>query len=183
MSKKTKCKSVCTVSRAILERAACLQNRVASLVGPKRADPTAPDGRAPGLRGTGRPGTFQKDGGRNLPSFWKASTISHNRVLVRSRERIVLVYTISLHSRELQTRGFTQAFCHHGNLGNRFWRSGRPRAAGKPFQKVGGEASRVSGRYPGRLGPPRPPKSTISGRSKNHTYKTALRVIRRLGEG
>ena len=39
--------------------------------------------------------------------------------------------------------------------------SGRPRAAGKPFKKVGGEAPHLLEGFPGRPGPPRHPKSMI----------------------
>ena len=45
-----------------------------------------------------------------------------------------------------------------GNLS--FWGSGRPRGRGRPFQKVGGFAPHFLEWYPGRPGPPRPPKLT-----------------------
>jgi len=55
--------------------------------------------------------------------------------------------------------------------------SGRPRAAGKPSKTMGGFAPpHLFGRYPGRPGPPRPPKSTISGRSTNHILKAQVCV-------
>ena len=53
----------------------------------------------------------------------------------------------------------------------RFVRSGRPRAAGKPSTKTRGFAPHCFGRFTGRPGPPRPPKSTTSARSKNHIPK------------
>ena len=46
----------------------------------------------------------------------------------------------------------------------RFGGSGRPRAGGIPSKKVRDEAPHLFGRFPGRPGPLRPPKSTISGR-------------------
>jgi len=42
-----------------------------------------------------------------------------------------------------------------------FWGSGRPRAAQKPFKKVGGSAPHFFKGFLGRPGPPRAPKRTI----------------------
>ena len=58
--------------------------------------------------------------------------------------------------------------------GRRFWGSGRPRTAKKPATRVGCKAPRLIGRFPGRLGPPRPQKSTTPGRPKRHRLKTHM---------
>ena len=50
----------------------------------------------------------------------------------------------------------------------------RPRAAGKPPKKMGGDAPHLFGRFPGRPGPPRAPKSTISGLPKSHILETQV---------
>ena len=51
---------------------------------------------------------------------------------------------------------------------------GFPGRPGKTFQKVRGETLRLFRRFPGRPGPPRPRKSTISGRPKNDVLKTQV---------
>ncbi len=59
-----------------------------------------------------------------------------------------------------------------GPAGNRrFSRSGRPQ---KPFKNMGGEAPHLFEWFVGPPGPPRPRKSMISGRSKNHVLKTKV---------
>jgi len=45
---------------------------------------------------------------------------------------------------------------------------GGPGRPGNPPKKWGGFTPHLFGRLPGRLGPPRPPKSMLSELSKNH---------------
>jgi hypothetical protein len=49
--------------------------------------------------------------------------------------------------------------------------SGQPRGPGKPFKNMGGTAPHIFEWFLGPPGPPRPRKSTISGRPKNHVLK------------
>ncbi len=62
-----------------------------------------------------------------------------------------------------------------GPSGNRrFPGSGGPRGPRKPFKNMGGEAPHIFACFPGHPGPPRPRKSTISGRPKTHVLKTQV---------
>ncbi len=62
-----------------------------------------------------------------------------------------------------------------------FWDLGGPGGPKQQFQKVGGFAPHLLERLLGPPGPPRPQKSTIPGRPKNHEMKTQVypRVVLR----
>ena len=61
-------------------------------------------------------------------------------------------------------------------VNRRFSGSGRPREPGTPCQNVGGFAPHILEWFLGPPGPPRPRKSTISGRPNNHVSKTQVYV-------